>query len=95
MLEVAKVVGREAKVDVPVPASLEPVLVPLLIGAGLDEELHLHLLELTSAEDEVAGCDLVTEGLAHLSDAEWRLLARSAGDVGEVDEDPCAVSGRK
>jgi hypothetical protein len=50
--------------------------VPLLVGARLDEELHLHLLELAGAEDEVAGRDLVAERLADLRDAERRLLAR-------------------
>ncbi len=87
VLEEAQVLGREPEVEVPVQPRLEPVLVPLLVGAGLDEELHLHLLELARAEDEVAGRDLVAEGLADLADAERRLLARGAGDVGVVDED--------
>ncbi len=34
--------------------SLEPVLEPLLDLGRRDEELHLHLLELARAEDEVA-----------------------------------------
>ena len=37
------------------------------IGAGRDEELHPHLLELTGAEGEVARGDLVTEGLTHVA----------------------------
>ena len=45
-------------------------------SCGRHEELHLHLLELARAEDEVAGGDLVAEGLADLGDAERRLLAR-------------------
>ena len=52
------------------------------------EELHLHLLELARAEDEVARSDLVAEGLAHLRDPERRLLARELQHVLEVDEDP-------
>jgi hypothetical protein len=48
--------------------------VPLLVGAGLDEELHLHLLELAGAEDEVARRDLVAERLADLPDPERDLL---------------------
>ena len=40
------------------------------------EELHLHLLELARAEDEVARRDLVAKRLADLGDAERRLLAR-------------------
>ena len=60
---------------------------PLLVRTRLAEELQLHLLELASAEDEVAGRDLVAEGLAHLADAEGRLLAGRAHDGCEVDED--------
>lgn len=66
---------------------LHPVLLPLLVLARLDEELHLHLLELAGAEDEVAGRDLVAEGLAHLRDAEGRLAARGGLHLGEVGED--------
>ncbi|MPM15576.1 hypothetical protein SDC9_61947 [bioreactor metagenome] len=81
-------VGRvDAELDVPLVAVVDPVLVPLLVGPRLDEELHLHLLELAGAEDEVAGGDLVAEGLAHLADTERRLLARRGHHVLEVDED--------
>ena len=60
---------------------------PGLVGAGLDEELHLHLLELAGAEDEVARRDLVAERLADLPDAERRLAARRGQHVRVVDED--------
>ena len=60
---------------------------PLLGGRRLDEELHLHLLELAGAEDEVARGDLVAKALADLPDTERRLLARGRHHVGEVDED--------
>ena len=63
------------------------LLEPLLVGARLDEELDLHLLELAGAEDEVSRRDLVAEGLADLADAERRLLARGLQHVGEVGED--------
>ena len=62
-------------------------LVPFFVGAGLDEELHLHLLELPGPEDEVARGDLVAERLADLADAERDLLARGLQHVLEVDED--------
>ena len=76
--------------------SCDPVLVPLLVGAGLDEELHLHLLELAGAEDEVARRDLVAERLADLADAERRLLARrGCSTLGKLTKMPCAVSGRR
>ena len=87
MLKEAHVLGVEAQVDVPVPPLLHPVLVPFLIGTGLDEELHLHLLELARAENEVAGRDLVAKALAGLANAERWLLARGVHDVEVVDED--------
>ena len=87
VLEEPQVVPVDAEVGVPVGALVDPVLVPFLVGAGLDEVLHLHLLELARAEDEVARGDLVAERLADLADAERRLLAGRAHDVGEVHED--------
>src|SRR3954447_1450362 len=87
VLEEPQVLGRDAEVGVPAGPLVDPVLVPFLVGAGLDEEFHLHLLELAGPEDEVAGCDLVAERLADLADAERRLLARRRQHVEEVDED--------
>ena len=75
------------RLDVPLRALFDPVLVQLFVLAGLDEVLHLHLLELAGAEDEVAGGDLVAEALAQLGDAERRLLAAAGHHVGEVEED--------
>ena len=80
--------GADAVLVVPLQPRLLPVVVPLLVVAGLDEELHLHLLELARAEQEVAGRDLVAERLADLRDAERHLLARRVEHVEEVDEDP-------
>ncbi len=82
-----QVLRVDPEVDVPVESLIDPVLMPLLVLAGPDEELHLHLLELTGAEDEVAGGDLIAEALADLGDAERRLLPRRRHDVLEVDED--------
>ena len=87
VLEEAQVLRRDAEVGVPAHALVDPVLVPLGVLAGLDEELHLHLLELAGPEDEVAGRDLVAEALADLADAERRLLARALLHVRVVDED--------
>src|SRR6185369_17172191 len=87
VLEEPHVVRVDAEIDIPVPALLQPVLVPLLVGAGHDEILHLHLLEFARTENEVARCDLVPEALAHLGDAERRLLPGSGLDVLVVDED--------
>src|SRR6185503_8442169 len=43
-----------------------PELEPLVLAARLHEELHLHLLELTGAENEIPWCNLVAERLADL-----------------------------
>ncbi|CDZ92017.1 Predicted transcriptional regulator [Rhodococcus ruber] len=83
----AQVVLVDAESGVPVHPVVDPVLVPLLVLARLDEELHLHLLELAGPEDAVARGDLVAEALAGLADAERRLLARRGEHVGEVHED--------
>src|SRR4030066_80687 len=50
----------------------QPVLVPLGCLGRWAEELQLPLLELAGAEDELAGGDLVAEGLADLGDSEGR-----------------------
>ena len=68
-------------------ALVDPVAVPLVGVGRRHEELHLHLLELAHAEQEVARRDLVAEALADLRDAERRLHAQRRGDVLEVDED--------
>src|SRR3954468_4417071 len=77
----------QAEAAVPRHALLFPVVEPLHVGARLDEELHLHLLEFTSSEDEVAGRDLVAERLSDLGNAEWHLLPHRLLDVQEVDVD--------
>ena len=91
----AQALAADPEPDVPVQALLAPVLVPLLRLLGRHEELHLHLLELERAEDEVAGRDLVAEGLADLRDPERRLLARVRSVVLKSRKMPCAVSGRR
>ena len=75
-----------AEVEIPVHTGLAPVLVPLLTFRRRDEELHLHLLELTSAEHEVARRDLVSERLPDLGDTERWALPTRVEHVGEVDE---------
>ena len=64
-----------------------PIGEPFEVGAGLAEELQLHLLELAHAEDEVAGRDLVAEGFADLPYAEGHTLSGGALHVLEVDKD--------
>src|SRR5207244_11238340 len=71
----------------PAESVLNPAIVPLLVGAWHDEVLHLHLLELAVAEDEVAGRDLVAERAADLGDAEGELAAGSGEEVVNVGQD--------
>ena len=71
----------------PVTAECSPVLEPLKVGAGLAEELKLHLLELTGTERKVTGRDLVTEALTDLADTERNLLTAGTLYVLEVYED--------
>ena len=59
----------------------------LKVGARLAEELQFHLLKLAGTEGEVARGNLVAEGLAHLTNAEWNLLTSGALDILEVYED--------
>ena len=81
-----EMVLAESEVGPPAHPLPDPELVPLLVGARLDEELHLHLLELPQAIDEVPGRDLVAERPADLRDPERDLLAAHLLDRGEVHE---------
>ena len=56
---------------VPCQTVFLPIFKPFHLRARLAEELHLHLLELTHTEDELACDNLVAECLADLADAEW------------------------
>ena len=84
---VAVLLGGDAHGEMPFEAFLLPVAEPLHLGAGTDEELHLHLLEFAHTEDELAGDNLVAEGFAYLGDAEGNLHAAGLLDVEEVDKD--------
>src|SRR6185437_13886090 len=77
----------QAEVEIPLPPKPDPFAIPAVRFGGRHEELHLHLLELARAEEEVPRGDLVAEALADLCDAERRLDAQGRGDVLEVDED--------
>jgi hypothetical protein len=84
MLVEAEVLLPDPQGPMPPHPLLPPVLEPLVVGAGLHEELHLRLLELPGPEDEVPGGDLVPERLSDLGHPEGDLLAGSRLDVQEV-----------
>ena len=93
MLEKPQVFRVDAAIHVPVEALLNPVLVPTLVLARLDEKLHLHLLELASAEDEVSRCYLVSKALSHLANTKWRLHTSGVQHVVEVYKDALGSLG--
>ena len=70
----------------PLHTSFLPLGEPLQLRTGLHEELHLHLLKLTHAENELAGHNLVAEGLTYLGDTEGNLHTTRFLDVQVVDE---------
>ena len=75
------IIGPHSQVYVPFHAGFLPLFEPVQLGAGLDEELHLHLLELAHAEDKLAGHNLVAEGLSDLGDTERNLHPAGLLDV--------------
>ena len=87
MIPQPQVLVLQTDAQQPVVAEGAPVPEPLQIGAGLAEKFQLHLLELPDTEDEVAGGDLVAEGLADLAHAEGQLAPGGALGVDEVGED--------
>ncbi len=60
------VVFSESEGHVPSHPCFLPVAKPLKLCSGFDEELHLHLFELTHAEDELTCHDLIPERFAYL-----------------------------
>ena len=95
MVAQAQVLLVHVQADQPVAAEGAPVCEPVEVGAGLAEELQLHLLELAGAEGEVAGRDLVAEALADLRDAEGDLRRVVRWIFLKLTKMPCAVSGRR
>ncbi len=68
-------------------AGLLPAVPPHHLLARAHEELHLHLLELAHAENELTRHDLVAERLADLCDTERQLHAARLLHVEEIDKD--------
>src|SRR4051812_28772457 len=61
---------RKAKGAMPFHAGIFPFVVPLHFCSRFYEELHLHLLKLAHAEDELARNDFVTKCFSGLRNAE-------------------------
>src|SRR5262249_28476670 len=87
MLIMTKILPAQPVPFVPFRTLGDPIPEPFVVSARFDKVLHLRLLELSVAEDELSGRDLVTEGLAALCDPKGQLLPGGRLDVLEVDED--------
>src|SRR5437660_4561625 len=79
---------RNTQAPIPRHALGAPVLEPGVCLRRRYEVLHLHLLELPGAEDEVPGGDLVAERLADLCDTEGWSLPGRLEHAGEVEKHP-------
>src|SRR4030042_3145442 len=82
----AKVFLLDTQFGIPLQPLLDQVIKPLLIGSGLNEVLHLHVLKFPGPEDEVAGGDFIAEGLAYLADAQRQLFTGSSDHVLKVNK---------
>ena len=80
------VLCSESEGLVPCHARLFPLLKPLQLGAGGDEELHLHLLKFTHAENELSCHYLVAERLSYLRNTERNLHTTSLLHIQVVDK---------
>ena len=89
----AVVLVAESERAMPLHAGLAPMVEPAQLVARTDEELHLHLLELAHAEDELPRDDLIAERLADLRDAERNLHPAGLLYVQEVDENALSRFG--
>ena len=81
------VLSTKTECLMPCHATLLPFLKPSQFCARLHEELHLHLLKLPHAEDELTRHNLVAERLANLGNAERHLHASRLLHVQIVHED--------
>src|SRR5262249_18590378 len=87
-----QILPLHSKPNVPIVAFVNPLFVELLIirVTGLQdmrrfcEVLDLHLFELASSKNEVAGRDLVAKRFADLRDAEGQLTIRRVENILEV-----------
>src|SRR5678816_2244876 len=59
---------RNAKAQVPPHSFFFPELIPFLLCAGPDKELHFHLFKFSHSENELPGNDLITKCFSNLSD---------------------------
>src|SRR5277367_3344724 len=94
MIVFGKVLRGDSHREQPLMAPIYPVTMPFLpVILIVEEILHLHLLELTTAKSEIARGDFITEGLAHLGNAERYLDAAGIENGLEINEYPLGGLG--
>ena len=81
-----QIIPADSVADIPAEPVFYPAVEPFLVGSRLDEEFHLHLLKLASAEGEIAGGNLVAKGLAYLPNTKGELFSGGIQHVLEIDE---------
>src|SRR5437870_3725228 len=87
LLVKAQVFPREADVQEPLQTRINPFLMGLLVLSRAHKVLHLHLLELARAKDEVTGRDFVTKRFPDLGDTEGKFAPAGVKQVEKVYED--------
>jgi len=72
---------RNTKIDMPLHPCLSPLFKPTIVVTGLHKKLHLHLLELSRPENEIARRDFIAKSLANLCDTKRDLFSGRLHDI--------------
>ena len=83
----AVVLSTKSQCLMPFHTRFFPLVEPIELGAGRNEELHFHLLELAHAEDKLARHNFVSECLSYLRDAKRHFHAARFLHVQVVNKD--------
>ena len=87
VLKATHIFWINTQIDVPIPALIQPVVMPLFVGSWLNKEFHFHLLEFTRPENEVTRGNFIAETLSGLTDSKWWLFARRIHHIQVVHKD--------
>ena len=89
----AQVFVFKSEREQPFVAEIAPVRKPFEVGSGFAEKFEFHLFEFAHAENEVSGCDFVTERLTYLTYTERHFLSRRTLNVYEVGKNTLSGFG--
>src|SRR5215813_3331139 len=81
-----QVVRRDPQRNEPLMTVVDPLLMSSFVLARAHEILHLHLLKLASAKDEISRRYFVAKRLANLRNTEWQLAAAGRQDIEKVNK---------